>query len=90
MRFFLMSNGPLKQTKMFLGQNVCSVARLRTDMKVKTEDTLFHDFSIFSFNLSSRIGPISIYPEYGHVFFFSQIQPVFKDFINAKFGIDTF
>ena len=50
MRFFLMSQGSFNQKIRFLGQNVCSVARVQTDrqtdMKVKTEDTLsgFQDF----------------------------------------------
>ena len=44
MRFFLISQGSLNPKIRFLGQKVCSVARLRTDRQtdteVKTEDTL--------------------------------------------------
>ena len=56
------------QSFRFVHQEVCSVARGQTDRqtdrhtytKVKTEDTLsgFQDFFKFSFNLSSRSGPI--------------------------------
>ena len=63
--FFLMSQGSLDPKIRFIGQKVCSVARVhtdthtdrQTDMKVNTEDTL-QGFRNFSFNLSSRIGPI--------------------------------
>ena len=54
MRFFLMSQGSLDPKTRFLGQNVCSVARVQTDRqtdrqtdtKVNTEGTLsgFQDF----------------------------------------------
>ena len=54
MRFFLMSQGSLNPKIRFLGQKMCSVARLRTDRqtdtqtdtKVTTEGTLsgFQDF----------------------------------------------
>ena len=65
MRFFLMSQGSLNPKIRFLGQKVCPVARghtdiqtdTQTDTKVNTEDTL-SGFQDFSFNLSSRIGPI--------------------------------
>ena len=54
MRFFLMSQGSLDPKIRFIGQKVCSVARVhtdrqthrQTDTKVNTEDTLsgFHEF----------------------------------------------
>ena len=50
MRFFLMSQGSFNQKIRFLGQKVCSVARLQTDRqthtKVTTEGTLsgFQEF----------------------------------------------
>ena len=42
MRFFLMSQGSLNPKIKFLGQKVCSVASIQTDIheKVNTEDTL--------------------------------------------------
>ena len=44
MRFFLMSQGSLDPKIRFIGQKVCSVARVQThrqtDTKVNTEDTL--------------------------------------------------
>ena len=72
MRFFLMSQGSLDPKIRFIGQKVCSVARVQTDRhtdrqtdrqtdtKVNTEDTLsgFQDIFKFSFNLSSRSAPI--------------------------------
>ena len=63
MRFFLMSQGSFDPNIRFIGQKVCSVARMQidrqTDTKVNTEDTL-SGFQEFSFNLSSRIGPIEL------------------------------
>ena len=58
MRFFLMSQGSLDPKIRFIGQKVCSVARVQTHTKVNTEDTLsgFQEFFLH-FNLSSRIGP---------------------------------
>ena len=59
---FFISQGSLNPKIRFLGQKMCSVARLRTDghthTKVTTVGTLsgFQDF----FNLSSRIGPIEL------------------------------
>ena len=46
MRFFLMSQGSLDPKIKFLCQKVCSVARVHTDTKVNTEDTLsgFQEF----------------------------------------------
>ena len=50
MRFFLMSQGSLDPKIRFIGQKVCSVARVQTDTqtdtKVNTEDTLsgFQEF----------------------------------------------
>ena len=50
MRFFLMSQGSLAPKIRFMGQKVCSVARVHTDAqtntKVNTEDTLsgFQEF----------------------------------------------
>ena len=48
MRFFLMSQGSLNPKIRFLGQKMCSVARLHTDRhtKVTTEGTLsgFQEF----------------------------------------------
>ena len=56
MRFFLLSQGSLDPKIRFLGQKMCSVARLRTDRqtdtqtdtKVNTEDTLsrFQEFPL--------------------------------------------
>ena len=43
----------------FLGQKMCSVARMQRDTKVNNEDTL----SGFSFNLKSKIGP-TLYTSY--------------------------
>ena len=48
-RVYLMSQGSLNPKIRFLGQNMCSVARGRTGR---------HTHGSFSFNLSSRIGPI--------------------------------
>ena len=61
MRFFLMSQGSLDPKIRFIGQKVCSVARVQTDRqtdtKVKTEDTLsgFQDFFKLSFNLQGAV-----------------------------------
>ena len=62
MRFFLMSQGSFNPKISFLGQKVCSVARLHTDRQTDTQTewllrTPFQGFMIFSFSLSSRIGP---------------------------------
>ena len=40
MRFYLMSQGSLDPKIRFLGQKVCSVARMQTDTQVNTKDTL--------------------------------------------------
>ena len=56
MCFFLMSQGSLNPKIRFLGQKVCSVARERTDRH--ESDYCGHPFRSFSFNLSSKIGPI--------------------------------
>ena len=56
-----MSQGSLNPEIRFLGQKVCPAACLHTD--TRTEWLLwapFQGFRIFSFNLSSRIGPITI------------------------------
>ena len=70
MRFFLMSQGSLDPKIRFIGQKVCSVARVQTDTqtdtKVNTEDTLsgFQEFFLqpiikdrsnnYSFHLSYK------------------------------------
>ena len=48
MRLFLMSQGSLNPEIRFLGQKMCSVARVQTDTKVNTEDTLsgFQEFFV--------------------------------------------
>ena len=59
--FFLMSQGSFNQKIRFLGQNVFSVARGHTDRHESDYSVLwapFQGFRSFSFNLSSRIGPI--------------------------------
>ena len=58
MPFFLMSQGSFNQKIRFLCQKMCSVARLRTDRHTDTLSAPFQGFRSFSFNLSSRIGPI--------------------------------
>ena len=68
MRFFLMSQGSLDPKIRFIGQKVCSVARVQTDRHTDRQThrqtrkwiqrTPFQGFRNFSFNLSSRIGPI--------------------------------
>ena len=70
MSFFLMSQGSFDPKIRFIGQKVCSVARVQTDRQTDThtdtqtrkwiQRTPFQDFRIYSFNLSSRIGPIII------------------------------
>ena len=61
MRFFLMSQGSLNPRIRFLGQKLWSVARVQRDRHGQTWKWLlrapFQGFRIFSFNLSSRIGP---------------------------------
>ena len=63
MRFFLMSQGSLTPKIRFLGHKVCPVARVRTD--THESDYWGHPFRVsgfffkFSFNLSSRRGPIN-------------------------------
>ena len=61
MRFFLMSQGSLNPKIRFLGQKMCSVARLQTDRHTRKWllRAPFQGFRSFSFNLSSRIGPTS-------------------------------
>ena len=63
MCFFLMSQGSFSPKISFLGQKVCSVARAQTDRQTREwkQRTPFQGFRIvfkFSFNLSSRSGPI--------------------------------
>ena len=64
MRFFLMSQGSLDPKITFLCQKVCSVARMQTHRQTDRQTrkwiqrTPFQGFRNFSFNLSSRIGPI--------------------------------
>ena len=63
MRFFLMSQGSLNPKIRFLGQKLCPVARSQThrqtDIQTDIQSNYWgHPFRIFSFNLSSRIGPI--------------------------------
>ena len=58
--FFLSSQGSLDPKIRFLGQKVWSIARVRTDRHTRKWilRAPFQGFRIFSFNLSSRIGPI--------------------------------
>ena len=73
--FFLMSQGSLNPKIRFLGQKVCPVARGQTD----THESDYcghcgHPFRrSFSFNLSSRIGPIMQMAGYSQLL----IQPYF-------------
>ena len=65
-----MSQGSLDPKIRFIGQKVCSVARVQTDRHTDTQTdkqtqkwiqrTPFQGFRNVSFNLSSRIGPISL------------------------------
>ena len=60
MHFFHMPKGSFNPKIRFLGEKVCSVARIQTDIQtdnMNTEDTLSW-FLDFPFNLSSRISPI--------------------------------
>ena len=70
MHFFLMFQGSFNPPKdRFLGQKVCPVGRSRTGGQ--TEWLLrapFQGFGIFSFNLSSRIGPTRKIKHRGFVF----------------------
>ena len=64
MCYFLMSQGSFNPKIRFLVEKVCPVACLHTDRQTdgQTEWLLwapFQGFRIFSFNLSSRIGPIT-------------------------------
>ena len=65
MHFFLMSQGSLDPKIRFIGQKVCSVARVQTHRHTDrhtdrhTRKTPFQNFRNFSFNLSSRNGPIT-------------------------------
>ena len=61
MCFFLMSQGSFSPKIRFLGQKVCSLARTQTDRR--ESENRGHPFRVsgffkFSFNLSSRSGPI--------------------------------
>ena len=67
--FFLMSQGSLNPKIRFLYQKVCSVAAYRHTDRQKHRQTHGHEreyrghhfrFQEFSFNLSSRIGPIFV------------------------------
>ena len=62
MRFFLMSQGSLDPKIRFIGQKVCSVARVQTGRQTRKwiQRTPFQGFRNFPFNLSSRIGPIYV------------------------------
>ena len=55
-----MSQGSLKAKIRFLGQKVCPAARERTDRQTHTKVTTMGTVKEFSFNLSSRIGLITI------------------------------
>ena len=66
MHFFLMFQGSFNSPKdRFLGQKVCPVASEQTDTQTHThtrkwiQRTPFQGFRNFSFNLSSRIDPIT-------------------------------
>ena len=68
--FFLMSQGSLDPKIRFLGQKVCSVARVHTDRQTDRHESEYigHSFrgsGFFSFSLSSRIGPIFTIPNPG-------------------------
>ena len=58
-----MSQGSLNPKIRFLGQKLCPVARGQTDRQTDTHESDYrgHPFrvsGVYSFNLSSRIGPI--------------------------------
>ena len=61
-----MSHGSLNPKIRFAGQKVCTVAHVQTDRHTQTLDTnmntedTFQGFKIFSFDISSRIGPKSL------------------------------
>ena len=57
MRFFLMSQGSFYLNIRLFGQKVCPVARERTHRQTYRLTDL-QGFRMFSFNLSSMIGPI--------------------------------
>ena len=59
-RFFLMSQGSLNLRIRFLGQKVFSEARVQTCRQTRKwiQRTPFQGFRNFSFNLSSRVGPL--------------------------------
>ena len=70
-RYFLMSQGSVNPIIRFLGQNMWSVARERTDAPHRRtrkwkQRTPFQGFSNFPFNLPSRIAPISIFQDNIH------------------------
>ena len=73
-----MSQGSLNLNIRFLGQKVCPVARGQTHTKVNTEGTLKVGFSIFSFNSSSRIGPINEELKLSLPFLFDLKHPIQK------------
>ena len=54
-----MSQGSLNPKIRFLRLKVCPVARSQTDTEWLLMRAVFQSFRIFSFSLSSRIGPIS-------------------------------
>ena len=54
-----MSQGPLSQKIRFLSQKVCPAGGPQTQTRKWLLRAPFQGFMIFSFNLSSRIGPIS-------------------------------
>ena len=57
MCFFLMSQGSFNPKIRFLGQKVCFVAHTDSHTQKWIQKTPFQGFRIFSFKLSSRIGP---------------------------------
>ena len=66
--FFLMSQGSLDAKIRVQGQKMCSVARGQTDTHTRKwiQRAPCQGFRMFSFNLSSKIGPI-IYTTQTHM-----------------------
>ena len=78
-----MSQGSLNPKIRLLGQKVYAVARSHTHTHTQTEWLLrapFQGFRIFSFNLSSRIGPINLIPRSCSVIFFKHFNKTATSF----------
>ena len=69
-----MSHGSFNSKIRFLGQKVCSVAWLQIDTRKWLLCAPFQGFRSFSFNLSSRIGPIY------HLYSYMCLRPWFRNF----------